>query len=274
MVENSIGAVWRDSWMKSCNAQRALVASVGVLLTSVILAGCAGPDSVGRLGAFSDATGSRHDQEAANNAKPAIAETARAHAQAPGDPKIAIQYARRLKAAGRQREALAVLEAMPEGAQAYQPLLVEHGLLALELGQTAKGQQLLLRASPERTKDWQVLSGLGIAASNLGQQSDAQKYFSRALELSPNNPTLLNNLALSYILDRKLTTAEELLQRATKSTAPPARVTRNLELARALKTDPGFAEVAQWTTTTTRNRTAGETPAPQLKLSAARVAAD
>ena len=231
-------------------------AGAALLLVSALLTGCAGTDQLGGLG-LTPSGGSREGEAGAGRATRSSA----------ADPQAALEYAQRLKAAGRKKEALAVLDAVPEAGRTHQPLLVEHGLLALELGQTAKGQQLLLRASG-KTKDWQVHSGLGVAAANLGQQADAQKHFSRALELSPNNPTVLNNLALSYVLERRLSQAEELLQRAARSNTPPPRVARNLELARTLKKEAGVADVAQWTTTTTtttRERTASIKPTPAAK---------
>ena len=111
-------------------------------------------------------------------------------------------------------------------------------MLALELGQYRKARHALMRVSPE-TKDWRVLSGIGVANAGLGQHSEAQRYLEKALQLSPDNPAVLNNLALSYILDRKVDRGRELLIRAAAAGGDRPQIARNLELARTLK--PGGA---------------------------------
>lgn len=154
--------------------------------------------------------------------------------------KTALQQAQQFKASKKLKEALAVLETIPNEGGNNHPLLIEQGLLALELGQSAKAQQLLNRTQPDASKDWRVHSALGVAAASQGQQRDAQRHFSKALKLSPDNPTVMNNLALSYMLDQKPTDAENLLKRAqaAKSASPSpghqSRVTQNLSLAQTL----------------------------------------
>jgi tetratricopeptide (TPR) repeat protein len=105
------------------------------------------------------------------------------------------------------------------------------------LGHTQKAQHALLRASPDNN-DWKVLSGLGVAHAGTGQHAKAQDYFNRALVLSPNNPTVLNNLALSYILDKKVDKGRDLLQQASVASSAAGsekpQIARNLELAMAL----------------------------------------
>lgn len=214
----------------------------GTLLSLSLLTGCAGGNpqwGTLAINAPETAAASKSSAEAApaRTAKASIAELAKAQAQAPGDPKTALQYARALKAAGKAKEALAVLDAMPDGTPLHQPLLVDHGLLALELGKTTKARQLLLRATAEKTRDWRVYSGLGVASASLGMHAEAQTHFTKALELSPNNAIVLNNQAMSYILDRKLAEAEGLLKRAAQVGTPQTRTAKNLALAKALTMD-------------------------------------
>lgn len=155
------------------------------------------------------------------------------------DPKTALAHARSLKKAGRTKEAYAALEAAAEASPDNRSLLIERGLMALEIGQVSEAQLLLTRSNELKPKDWRVLSGLGIAASSQGQQKDAQKYFKSALEASPDNPAVLNNLAVSYLLERKVEQAEATLRRAnkTKSAEQKARVAQNLALASAIRSE-------------------------------------
>lgn len=163
-----------------------------------------------------------------------LAELREAHAAKPRDADTTVAYARALKSSGKSKEALSIVEAASQAAPDNQKLVVEQGLMALELGQSAKAQHALMRASPD-TNDWRILSGIGVAHAGLGQHANAQKYLEKALVLSPDNPTILNNLALSYILDKKVDKGRELLQRAAKAGGDKPQIARNLEMAMALK---------------------------------------
>jgi Flp pilus assembly protein TadD len=107
-------------------------------------------------------------------------------------------------------------------------------LKVLERGD-APAAERLLKAVPAEAPDWRVHSGLGIAASALGRQTDAQAQFKKALQLSPRNPAVLNNLAVSYMLDRNPTEAEVVLKRATANGSASRETLDNLALARTLK---------------------------------------
>jgi Flp pilus assembly protein TadD len=215
--------------MSACGRLKA--ASVVGVCAAGVLAGCAsGPTSElssGFLGLSFPAS--------TDDGKPkSLPELAKAHAENPADTNTTVAYARGLKAGGKAKDALGVIEIAASKAPDNQQLVVEQGLLALELGQPAKAQHALMRASPNNT-DWKILSGIGVAHSGLGQHKEAQKYLEKALALAPENPTVLNNLALSYILDKKVDKGRELLQRAAAAGGNKPQIARNLELAMALK---------------------------------------
>jgi Flp pilus assembly protein TadD len=79
-------------------------------------------------------------------------------------------------------------------------------------------------------------SALGAALATRGKQPEAQAQFAKALALAPNHPSVLNNLALSYVLDGKAGEAEKLLRTAAaaKSSPEAGRVRQNLALALGL----------------------------------------
>ena len=170
------------------------------------------------------------------------ADLAKASAENPGDATLAMAYVRVLKSTGKRIEALAVLDAASEANPDQAALNVEQGLLALELGQSGKAHGALQKAA-QGPPDWRVMSGLGIAASSQGQQREAQRYFARALELSPNNPVVLNNLAMSLVLDRKVDQAEAMLRRAAKAGGTRHQVAQNLALTKVLKSEPVTEEM-------------------------------
>lgn len=166
---------------------------------------------------------------------------AKAHAEKPDDRVAAITYARALKSAGKLRESVAILERLPDAQS--KPLLIERGLMALEMGETARARELLAKTEPESNKDWRVLSALGVAEASSGNQSKAQGYFKKALQISPGNPVVQNNLALSLILEKKVTQGEALLKTAAGQGGARPTVGQNLALASALTKDgPAVAQ--------------------------------
>ena len=128
-----------------------------------------------------------------------------------------------------------MLDKTAAGKPADRRLQLERGLLALELGETAKAETLLREAHDPKAPDWRLHSALGAALASGGKQPEAQAQFAKALALAPDHPSVLNNLALSYALDGKIAEAEKLLRRAAARPAQTAQVKQNLALVWALR---------------------------------------
>jgi Flp pilus assembly protein TadD len=69
----------------------------------------------------------------------------------------------------------------------------------------------------------------------MGQHARAREFYQSALQIKPDDPGVLSNLGLSYLLSRDLAKAEETLARAAKQPGADARVTANLALVRDLR---------------------------------------
>lgn len=141
----------------------------------------------------------------------------------------AIRQARALRQSGKKAEALELLD-KSAGANKDMALIGERGLLALELGQVEKAEQLLARAQDPKRPDWRLLSGYGAALSANGKQKDAQTQFSKALAHAPDQTSILNNLALSYALEGRRDEAEKILRQAASSQTGDPRAKQNLAL--------------------------------------------
>jgi Flp pilus assembly protein TadD len=151
----------------------------------------------------------------------------------------AIRNARDLRTAGKKSEALQLLD-KSDGADKDPALIGERGLLALELGQVDKAVALLARAQNPTKPDWRMQSAYGAALSAAGRQKEAQDQFSKALAAAPGQPSILNNMALSYALEGRHDDAEKTLrQAAAQSGDPQAR--QNLALILGLKGKTGEA---------------------------------
>lgn len=174
----------------------------------------------------------------ASDIKPASAASLAPTASQAGTSQASgvLAEARGLRRAGEKKKAFELIEgAVAKAPAAEQGLLVEGGLLALEIGAPEKAELFLKKAQDPAKPDWRILSGLGVAASAQGRHEEARRHFNAALALSPGQPAVLNNLALSHVLERKPGEAEKVLREASKAAPKSARIKQNLALTQGLK---------------------------------------
>lgn len=239
-------------------------AAIWVLGATLMLAACA--DTAGK-----PVTGSFASEPAPatvsidSGASREITSLAAAHKANSTDPATAIAYARALRLSGSKAEGLAVLDKAAAAAPRNRQLQLQRGLLALDLGETDKAEKLLRLADDGR--EWRVHSALGTALAIGGKQQEARAQFAKALALAPDNPTVLNNLALSYALDGKGDDAEKLLRKAQHTAPKTAPVQQNLALVLGLRGK--YDEAKSVAAVTLAPAKAGENVAFLQRLSAA-----
>ncbi len=149
----------------------------------------------------------------------------------PRDLTSALNYARNLKASGQKGDALQVLQQAATYHGQDRQLASEYGRLALDLGQTNVAQQVLSLADDPSAPDWRVISARGTVLAKQGKYSEAIPFYEKALRISNNEPSVLNNLALAYTMSGEAKKAEDLLRQAANgnSTHTP-RIRQNLAL--------------------------------------------
>jgi Flp pilus assembly protein TadD len=160
----------------------------------------------------------------------ATAQWAAAYAKKPQDPKLALGYARALRAVGSKDRAMQVMQAAFEANQTNGALAAEFGRLALDMGRLDIAKYTLQVAEAQGIHDWKTLSALGTLQAKAGKHSEAQRYYLAALQAQPDAISVTNNLALSYSLDGKADKAEALLKNAVASGPDDKRVRQNLAL--------------------------------------------
>ena len=160
----------------------------------------------------------------------ATAQWAAAYAKKPQDPKLALGYARALRAVGSKDRAMQVMQAAFQADQANGELAAEFGRLALDMGRLDIAKYTLQVAEAQGVHDWKTLSALGTLQAKAGKHSEAQRYYLAALQAQPDAISVTNNLALSYALDGKADKAEALLKNAVASGPDDKRVRQNLAL--------------------------------------------
>lgn len=124
-----------------------------------------------------------------------------------------------------------------------QPKLVaEFGKIELASGRFKEAVQQLERSVTLDSTDWTVHSALGIAYDRLGEYDHADASYQAALAISPGNPAVLSNFALSKAMAGDLKAARVLLQQAAAGGGADARVRQNYALVSALGGDLARAE--------------------------------
>ena len=69
----------------------------------------------------------------------------------------------------------------------------------------------------------------------MGNTQQARDLYNQALRIAPDEPSLLNNLAMSYLLEGEAKEAESVLRRAAASPKADSRIRQNLALAIGLQ---------------------------------------
>jgi len=164
------------------------------------------------------------------------------HSKHPEDKAITMALARNLRFAGNPQQAIAVLNSA-SATQAPDALtLLELGKDYLAADQLNLAKPTLERAKAAAPLNWEILSSLGVVYDYEGQYKQAQEQYDAALFLDPENPTILNNKALSLAQEGRLDEAVKTMQAATDQPAASAQARQNLALLMALKGDAEAAE--------------------------------
>lgn len=176
-------------------------------------------------------------------AQPTTEEEWRKHAEAlgeryradPRDAAVALQYADALRHSGQRTQAAAVLQQATMAHPNDRRLLGAYGRALADVGHLPQAMDMLARAHTPEQPDWRILSAQGAVLDQMGRHDEARRYYSSALKIVPNEPSVLSNLGLSYALSRDLKQAETTLRQASASGGSDKRVRQNLALVVGLQ---------------------------------------
>jgi Flp pilus assembly protein TadD len=153
----------------------------------------------------------------------------------PKDAEAALGYGQALRATGQRTQAVAVLEQATIAHPGNKTLLAGYGRALADNGNFQQAFDVLTRAHSPDNPDWRILSVQGTVLDQLGRHDEARGYYTSALKIVPEEPSVLSNLGLSYVLSKELPKAEEVLRRAYANTRADARVRQNLGLVVGLQ---------------------------------------
>jgi Flp pilus assembly protein TadD len=148
----------------------------------------------------------------------------------PQDPEAAIRYAHALRASGQRSQAAAVLEQASINGPKNTAVLGAYGRALADIGNYQQALEVLGRAHTPDQPDWRILSAQGAVLDQMGRHEEAQRHYSAALKIVPDEASVLSNLALSYALSRNLPKAEVTLRKASERRDAEPRVRQNLAL--------------------------------------------
>ncbi|CAM5306211.1 Vi polysaccharide export protein VexE OS=Afipia felis OX=1035 GN=NCTC12722_00755 PE=4 SV=1 [Afipia felis] len=210
-----------------------LLGSAGFLtIVAVGLAGCqtmGAPDITGSLGGKTSAAAPEAD---ARRAVEAYGEKYRAN---PKDLDNALRYGQALRANGQREQAVAVLEQANLAHPGNRAVLGAYGRALAENGNFQLAFDTLTRAHTPANPDWRILSIQGAVLDQMGKPDAARRYYASALKIKPDDPSVLSNLGLSYVLTKELPQAEVTLRRAQQLAPNDPRIRQNLGLALGLQ---------------------------------------
>ena len=213
-----------------CSLARLLASTAAAAILAAGLGGCQ---------TMSDITGSITTSKAqpAANAEPrqSVEASGERYRANPADAEAALAYGQALRTTGQRAQAVAVLEQATIAHPGDKALLAGYGRALADNGNFQQAFDVLTRSHTPENPDWRILSVQGTVLDQLGRHDEARRYYTSALQLVPDEPSVLSNLGLSYVLSRELPKAEETLRRAYASTKADARIRQNLGLVVGLQ---------------------------------------
>ena len=153
----------------------------------------------------------------------------------PKDPAVALQYGKALRATGERSQAVAVLEQAAIANPGNKALLAGYGRALADNGNFQQAFDVLSQAHSPEDPDWRILSAQGAVLDQMGRYEEARQYYTSALRIVPDEPSVLSNLGLSYMLSKDLAKAEETLRRAHGRNEKDQRVRMNLAVVLGLE---------------------------------------
>jgi Flp pilus assembly protein TadD len=153
----------------------------------------------------------------------------------PKDAEAALKYAKALRATGQRAQAVAVLEQATIGQPSNKALLAGYGRALADNGNFRQAFDVLGQAHSPDDPDWRILSAQGAVLDQLDRHDEARQYYGSALKIVPDEPSVLSNLGLSYMLSKDLPQAEETLRRAQSHAGSDARIRVNLAVVVGLE---------------------------------------
>jgi Flp pilus assembly protein TadD len=157
------------------------------------IAGCAKDRMT--TGSLSRSQGKRIDQMSTGELHSAANSLGEAYARNPKDKLTALRYANVLQMNGSPEQALAVMRKLAIENPKDRTVLAAYGKALAAAGQFEPALDAVRRAQTPEYPDWKLLSAEGAILDHIGQAPQARELYRKALDLRPNEPSVLSNSA-------------------------------------------------------------------------------
>lgn len=159
----------------------------------------------------------------------------KAYERNPKDKMTGLNYANLLMMTGKNPQALAVMQQVAIAYPADRDVLAAFGKSQAAAGQLEQALSTIARAQTPDRPDWRLYSAEGAVLDQLGRSNEARAKYRQALDIKPNDPSILSNLGMSYVLQSDPRTAETYLQSAASQPGADSRIRQNLALVVGLQ---------------------------------------
>ena len=158
-----------------------------------------------------------------------------AYEKNPKEKSVGLGYAAALQVAGRNDQSLAVMQQVAIAHPQDRDVLAAYGKALAAAGNLEKALETVRRAQTPDYPDWRLYSAEGAILDQLGQSDGARTLYRKALEIQPNEPAILSNLGMSYVLANDLKSGETYLRQAVARPGADSRIRQNLALVIGLQ---------------------------------------
>ncbi|MBZ9809289.1 MULTISPECIES: tetratricopeptide repeat protein [unclassified Mesorhizobium] len=212
---------------------RRLITTAFMLALAAGVAGC-GTDKIS-TGSIGRTSGKPLETMSAGELHNATAALGQSYSRNPNDKRIATNFAAALQMDGDADQSLAVMRKLAIAYPKDRDVLAAYGKALAANGQFEAALDAVRRAQTPEYPDWKLVSAEAAILDQLGQKDDARQLYRKALELKPNEPSVLSNLGMSYVLGGDLRTAETYMRSAAQQPNADSRVRQNLALVVGLQ---------------------------------------
>ena len=212
-----------------------ILQGVCIAFVALSLGGCAstrkGELTTGSIPKLSKPVEEMNGQELSRAAE-SIGKTYEAN---PKNRSAGLNYANVLRMTGRNAQALAVMQQVAIANPTDRDVLAAYGKAQAAAGQLEQALATVGRAQTPDRPDWKLKSAEGAILDQLERPNEARGRYREALDIQPNEPSVLSNLGMSYLLTGDLKSAESYLRSAAEQPTADSRVRQNLALVVGLQ---------------------------------------